>query len=62
MTTAEALEALNDAGKFEILATRVLRLIDPESSAIEHIGVNASGKTIRNRSTVSAVGYEGDTL
>lgn len=48
MTTAEALEKLNDAGKFEILATRVLRLIDPDSAAIEHIGVNAAGKTVKN--------------
>src|SRR3954452_11244862 len=48
MTTAETLEGLTDAGQFEILATRVLRLIDADSKAVVHAGVNAQGKTIAN--------------
>lgn len=48
MTTAEALESMTDAGKFEILATRVLREIDSDCRAISHVGVNAQGKTIPN--------------
>lgn len=48
MTTAEALEGMTDPGKFEILATRVLRGIDPDCEAIAHAGVNAQGKTIPN--------------
>jgi hypothetical protein len=48
MTTAEALEGLPDAGKFEVLATRVLRELYDDCRAIAHFGVNASGKTIRN--------------
>src|SRR3954452_19563286 len=48
MTTAETLEGLTDAGQFEILATRVLRLIDADSKAVVHAGVNAQGKTIPN--------------
>jgi hypothetical protein len=48
MTTAEALEAITDAGKFERLTTQVLRHLDPDSRLIEHAGVNAQGKTIPN--------------
>ena len=48
MTTAKAIEAMSDAGAFEILATRVLRQTDPDYARIEHLGVNADGKTIKN--------------
>src|SRR6266568_3230765 len=48
MTTAEALESMTDAGQFEILATRVLREIDPDCKMVAHSGVNAQGKTIPN--------------
>jgi len=48
MTTAEAIEGMTDAGEFEILATRVLRLINDDCRLIEHMGVNAAGKTIKN--------------
>jgi hypothetical protein len=48
MTTAETLESMTDAGQFEILATRVLREIDPDCRLIAHAGVNAPGKTIPN--------------
>ena len=46
MTTATALERLSDTGKFEILATRALRQLHPECRCLEHLGVNAQGKTI----------------
>jgi hypothetical protein len=48
MTTAEAIESLTDAGEFEILATRVLKFIDEDCRLLEHMGVNAAGKTIPN--------------
>ena len=48
MTTAEALEAMTDAGEFEVLATRVLRIEDEDCRLLEHMGVNAAGKTIPN--------------
>ncbi|MCC9605261.1 hypothetical protein LOC68_23845 [Blastopirellula sp. JC732] len=48
MTTANAIEAMTDAGEFEILATRVLRHIDADYARVEHLGVNADGKTVKN--------------
>jgi len=48
MTTAEAIEGITDAGAFEILATRVLRIKDDDCRFMEHMGVNAQGKTISN--------------
>lgn len=48
MTTAEAIEGMTDAGEFEILATRVLRITDEDCRLLEHIGVNAAGKTNPN--------------
>lgn len=48
MTTAEAIESMKDAGEFEILATRVLRIEDEDCRMLEHMGVNAAGKTIVN--------------
>ena len=48
MTTAEAIEGITDAGEFEILATRVLRITDDDCRLLEHMGVNAAGKTIKN--------------
>lgn len=47
MTTAQAIEGITDAGKFEILATRVLRLVDSDCNILNHLGVNAEGKTIK---------------
>jgi hypothetical protein len=46
--TAEMIEGMTDAGEFEILATRVLRELDPDCRIIVHCGVNAQGKTIPN--------------
>ena len=48
MTTALAIEAMTDAGQFEILATRVLRKVDADYARVEHLGVNADGKTVKN--------------
>jgi hypothetical protein len=48
MKTAEAIECITDAGKFEILATRVLRIADDDCRLLEHMGVNAAGKTVPN--------------
>lgn len=39
---------MTDAGQFEILATRALRITDEDCHLLEHIGVNATGKTIPN--------------
>lgn len=46
MTTAEALEGITDEGLFEILGIRTLRRLYPDCECIEHLGVNAQGKTI----------------
>jgi hypothetical protein len=48
LTTAEAIEGMTDAGKFEILALRALRILDADCPAVIHLGVNAQGKTIPN--------------
>ena len=48
MTTAEAIESMTDTGQFEILATRVLRITDDDCRFLEHMGVNAAGKTVPN--------------
>ena len=48
MTTAEAIEGITDAGMFEILATGVLRITDDDCRLLEHMGVNAAGKTVAN--------------
>lgn len=48
MTTANAIEAMTDAGAFEVLAMRVLRQTDTDYARIEHLGVNADGKPVKN--------------
>lgn len=48
MTTANAIETMSDAGAFEVLAMRVLRQTDGDYARIEHLGVNANGKTVKN--------------
>jgi hypothetical protein len=48
MNTAEALEGITDAGKYEILSTQALRVLKPDCRSISHFGVNAAGKTIPN--------------
>lgn len=44
--TAELLEGMTDAAKFERLATLVLRKADPRFQAIMHLGINARGQPI----------------
>ncbi|MGD0910001.1 MAG: hypothetical protein ABSA96_20650 [Candidatus Acidiferrales bacterium] len=46
MTTAEAIEAMTDEGRFQHLAVNVLRQLYPECRALIHTGLNAAGKTI----------------
>lgn len=46
MTTTEALEAITDEGKFEVLALRVLRHLEPDCTSVIHVGVNTEGKTV----------------
>ena len=46
MTTAEALEGITDTGLFEILGIRALRRLHAECECLEHLGINAQGKTI----------------
>ena len=46
MTTAEALEALTDEGKFELLAAAAIGLRNYEYGCLISTGVNARGKTI----------------
>lgn len=48
MSTARAIEAMTDAGQYEILATRILRQVDADYARVEHLGVNADGKTVKN--------------
>jgi hypothetical protein len=47
VTTAAALEAITDRGKFELLATSVLRKAEPRYAPIIHTGVNAHEETVR---------------
>ncbi|MCC6574417.1 MAG: ATP-binding protein [Planctomycetes bacterium] len=46
MNTAGVLEAMTDRGAFELLATSVLRLANPDYKSIIHTGLNAHGETI----------------
>ncbi len=46
LNTAQRLEVMTDEGKFELLATSVMRKHNPQYAAILHIGVNAEGKTV----------------
>lgn len=46
MNTTEALEAMTDRGKFELLATAVLSIAKEDYRAITNTGVNARGDTI----------------
>lgn len=46
MKTAELLESLTDRSAFELLATCVLRKVEPDCRAIIHFGLNAKGETI----------------
>jgi len=48
VTTAEAIEGITNAGEFEILATRVLRITEEDCRLLDHMGVNAVGKTVAN--------------
>lgn len=47
MTTREALAAMTDRGDFESLATAVLRVIEPDCTALIHHGVNAQGEPVK---------------
>lgn len=48
MTTAERMHGITDRGKFEQLATAILRAADATYAAALHTGVNASGETVRS--------------
>lgn len=45
--TAQALERMTDAGKFEEMATAILRRARPEYRGLIHTGRNSEGKTVR---------------
>jgi hypothetical protein len=45
-TTGELLDEITDTGKFEALATAILRSSNPAYAALVHTGINAAGKTI----------------
>ena len=47
VTTREALAAITDRGEFELLATAVLRLIEPDCAAVIHHGLNAKGEPVK---------------
>ncbi len=46
MNTAEALEAIPDRGKFELLVTPILRRANSKYAAIIQTGINSKGETI----------------
>jgi hypothetical protein len=46
LNTAEALEAITDRGKFELLVTSILRRADSNYAAIIHTGINPQRETI----------------
>ncbi len=48
MSTVKILGEETDVGKFELLATSVLRKHSPEYATILHTGINADGKTVRS--------------
>jgi len=48
LNTAEALQAITDRGKFELLVMPILRHSDKDYQAIIHTGVNAAGETIKS--------------
>lgn len=48
MTTAEILEAMTDRGKFELLATSILRKANKNYEAVLHPGVNAAGEPVKS--------------
>ncbi|MFX1284521.1 MAG: hypothetical protein ACFFB5_12750 [Promethearchaeota archaeon] len=48
MTTSQLLEGITDAGKFELLASDILRYKYPELEGLIHIGVTTSGRTRRS--------------
>ena len=48
MNTAQALEAITDRGKFELLVTPILRMNDKNYESIIHTGINAQGETIKS--------------
>jgi hypothetical protein len=43
---AAALDKITDSGRFELLATAVLRRARPELAALIHTGINAEGKPV----------------
>ncbi|MBX9926517.1 MAG: hypothetical protein K2Y05_09175, partial [Hyphomicrobiaceae bacterium] len=45
--TARKLADMTDEGRFERLATAVLRASNPVYAALLHTGVNADGKTVK---------------
>jgi hypothetical protein len=47
-STATALEALTDAGVFELLATAVIRALSSDYSTAVHLGVSAQGKPVKS--------------
>jgi len=48
LNTAEALEAITDRGRFELLVTSVLRRDNKDYAAIIHTGINAQGEPIKS--------------
>lgn len=48
MNTAEALEAITDRGRFELLVTSVLRKDNRDYAAILHVGLNATGEPVKS--------------
>ncbi|CAK8717683.1 ATP-binding protein [Candidatus Electronema aureum] len=48
VNTAQILSSMADAGKFELLATAILRAAEPAYRSLAHPGVNADGKTVKS--------------
>ena len=48
-STRQRLTQITDAGRFERLATAVLREADRDCQRVAHIGVNETGKTVKGR-------------
>ena len=55
INTRDRLAQITDAGRFEELATAVIRALDPDCRRIAHVGINKEGKTVQ--SPVDGIAY-----
>jgi len=64
LNTRELLEKITDTGRFEILATDILRAANPLYKSLSHPGVNAEGKPVKSPvdALITTYSEDGKTL